>query len=56
MIKTDYSMNAAKSNVHQNTSWSTKSLHLSSKQMKIIENRQTSFMDVLQVAVTTIAK
>ena len=24
MIKTDYSMNAAESNVHQNTSWLTK--------------------------------
>ena len=31
MIKTDYSMNAAESNVHQNTSWFNKSLHLSSR-------------------------
>ena len=34
MIKTDYSMNAAESNVHQNTSWSNKSLHLSNTQIK----------------------
>ena len=51
MIKTDCSMNAAESNVHQNTSWFNKSLHL-----KIIENWRASFIDAPQVDVTSVIK